>query len=284
MYEISLNIQFSIGTCCFQILRITNGSYSYCIPRHTHSNNSYEIHYVEDGYGHVVIDNLVYELSPNTVYITGPNIEHEQCPSATSPMKEFSLYCKVNSINDNTFDIEAENITSLFLNTSFWICQDSQGIMQLIDKLETEIENHYIGYNTVLKSIFQNLIVSIVRNYNNALMSSVDIPSPTLNDNRFIIIENSFLHDYCEITLEKLSERLGLSKRQTSRILQDYYKITFQEKKLQARMSAAMNLLLNSEMNIGQIAETTGFNSVEYFCNAFKKYYGKKASHYRKGC
>lgn len=47
------------------------------ILRHSHSHNSYEIHYVEEGYGKVLIDNRVYELSHNTVYITGPNIDHE---------------------------------------------------------------------------------------------------------------------------------------------------------------------------------------------------------------
>lgn len=282
MYSISLNIQFLIGKYCFQILRITNGSYSYCIPKHSHSYNSYEIHYVEEGYGHVVIDNSVYELSPNTLYITGPNIEHEQHPATTFPMKEFSLYCKVSATSDNNLDTcEAEDIVAIFLKTNFWIGQDSQGLMQLIEKLESEIQSHFIGYNTILKGIFSNIIVSIVRNYNNIRLSEINIPSPTLDDNRFIIIENSFLDGYRELTLEKLSERLALSKRQTSRILQDYYKATFQEKKMQARMSVAMNLLLNSEMSIGQVAEATGFNSTEYFCNAFKKYYGEKASFYK---
>lgn len=170
------------------------------------------------------------------------------------------MYCKVASISDNNLDIsEAEDIASIFLNTNFWIGQDSQGLKQLISKLESEIESQYIGYNTVLKGIFENIIVSMVRNYNNVRMSTVNIPSPTIDDNRFIIIENSFLSSYRELTLESLSKQLGLSKRQTSRILQDYYKSTFQEKKMQARMSAAMNLLLNSEMNICQIAEATGF-------------------------
>lgn len=280
MYSISLNIQFSIGNYCFQILRITNGTYSYCIPKHSH--NSYEIHYVEEGYGHVLIDNCVYEVFPNTIYVTGPNIEHEQNPSKVSSMKEFSLYCSVVNISDNNLDtFESEDISSTFLNTIFWVGQDSQGLKELINKLEKELNTHYVGYNIVLKSIFENIIVSMVRNYNNVRLSAENLPSPTLNDNRFVIIENSFLNDYRQLTLENLSKKLGLSKRQTSRILQDYYKSTFQEKKMQARMSAAMNFLVNSEMNIGQIAETVGFSSVEYFCNAFKKYYGEKATFYK---
>lgn len=280
MPNISLNIQFSIGNHCFQILRITNGLYSDCIPRHSH--NSYEIHYVQEGYGQVLIDNRVYELSPNTLYVTGPNVDHEQCPSAAYPMNEFSFYCKVDSTSDNNFDTsETKDISSIFLNTMFWIGQDSQGLKQLINRLESEIQSQYVAYNTVLKSIFENFIVSIVRNYNNLRLSTANIPSPTLNDNRFIIIENSFLSDYRDLTLASLSQKLGLSKRQTSRILQDYYKSTFHEKKMQARMSAAMNLLQNSEMNIGQVAEATGFCSTEHFCNAFKKYYGETASFYK---
>jgi AraC-like DNA-binding protein len=280
MYNISVNIQFSIDSYSFQILRITNGFYSNSIPSHSHS--SYEIHYVEEGYGQVIVDNKIYELSPNTIYITGPNIQHEQCPSVDFPMKEFSFYCKVTSGGDNEFKmLQVDDITSIFLNTRFWIGQDTQEFKQSIYKLENEIHNRYIGYDTVLKSIFENIIVSIVRNYNNVRQSIVNIPVPTTDENRFVIIENSFLSDYKELTLESLAKKIGLSKRHTSRILHDYYKATFQEKKMQARMSAAMNLILNSKMSIGQIAEATGFSSTEYFCNAFKKYYGEKAGFYK---
>lgn len=275
----SLNLLFFIGNYRFQILRITNGYYTQSIPKHSHS--SYEIHYVEEGFGHVLVENGRYPLSPNTLYVTGPNFEHEQCPGSTSAMKEFSFYCNVTLCGNSTKLSKEDAIVSSFLNTPFWIGPDTQNLKYLIEQLEAEIKHHYVGYSIVLKTIFEHFIIGIIRNYNCYPLSLEDLEKPNLLDNRFIIIENSFLNDYCDLTLKLLSQRIGLSNRQTSRILQHFYQTTFQKKKLESRMIAAMNLLTQSPLSIGQIAEETGFSSLEYFCNTFKRYYGKSASSYR---
>ncbi len=275
----SLNLLFYIGHYRFQVLRITNGYYTQSIPKHSHS--SYEIHYVEEGFGHVLVENGTYSLSPNTLYVTGPNFEHEQCSDYTPAMKEFSFYCNVTLCGNPTKLSKEDAIVSNFLNTSFWIGQDNHNLKFLIEQLEAEMQHHYVGYSIVIKSIFEQFIIGIIRNYSCYPLSLEDLPKPNLLDNRFIIIENSFLNDYRNITLDILSKRIGLSSRQTSRILQHFYQSTFQKKKLEARMIAAMSLLTQSPLSISQIAEETGFSSLEYFCNTFKRFYGKSASSYR---
>ncbi len=48
------------------------------------------------------------------------------------------------------------------------------------------------------------------------------------------------------------------------------------------RMKNAVRYLLKTDRSISQIAEKVGFNSEEYFCNTFKKYYGCSPRQYRK--
>ena len=71
-----------------------------------------------------------------------------------------------------------------------------------------------IGYRTVLESLLTQLLVLTVRN--------LELPEnmePTaefsLSDRNDLIIEESFLYEYRDLTLEKLSSRLALSPRQT---------------------------------------------------------------------
>jgi AraC-like DNA-binding protein len=81
------------------------------------------------------------------------------------------------------------------------------------------------------------------------------------------------LYEYNTLTLEILSSRLGLSRRQTERLLKDQYGKTFQQKRTEARMSAATVLLRSSSQSISDISDQLGYSSVEHFSNAFRKYW-----------
>ena len=96
------------------------------------------------------------------------------------------------------------------------------------------------------------------------------------------IIEEYFLYEYQDLTLEKLSSRLGLSHRQTERLLQKHYGMTFLQKKFEAKMSAALILLQDPSNSITEISVQLGYSSVEHFSAAFRKYYGISASEWRK--
>lgn len=74
--------------------------------------------------------------------------------------------------------------------------------------------------------------------------------------------------------MDTISERIGLSRRQTERLLKEQYGKTFLQKRTEARMSAAL-IQLESKKTINQVAEIVGYSSCEHFTNAFKKFYGK---------
>ena len=91
-----------------------------------------------------------------------------------------------------------------------------------------------------------------------------------------------FLYEYRTLTLQTLANRLQFSPRQTQRLLKSYYGSTFQQKKQEARLSAAVAMLRDSRRHIAEIAEALGFSSPEHFSNAFRKAYGMSPSRYRK--
>ena len=278
----NFDLHFSLGGYDFHVSNIVLEQFERSIPRHSHSKNSYEIHYIPFGYGKASINGKDYEVTPNTLFITGPFVEHAQIPNCQDPMCEYCIYLKLGHSSFPVSSAPEKKLTALFKKTNFWFGQDTQDIHSLMKQLFFELEHHYTGYSIQAESLLKQLIIKLVRNYENKPEISTRKVSPNLIDNKYLIIEECFLYEYRTLTLDKLSARLGLGIRQTERLLKDHYGKTLLQKKTEARMSAASILLQNSGLSITQIAEDTGYSCVEHFSASFKRYYGQSASAYRK--
>ncbi|MDD3615039.1 MAG: AraC family transcriptional regulator [Lachnospiraceae bacterium] len=280
-----LNIQTTIEHTTFFALNIVYEQFQRAMPRHSHGNNSYELHYIPYGHGTVNINNQLYHVSPNTLYMTGPHIEHEQIPIENDPMAEYCIYFNLQKSNTGSAD-NINDIASHFAAVHFWFGQDTQDLFPLMQQIFFELEHKYSGYMIQVESLLQQCIVKMVRNYENALDSEKESPThfppSNLVDSKYLIVEESFLYDYETITLENLSSRLGLSPRQTERFLKEYYGKTFLQKKTEAKMSMAKILLADKSLTITAIAERLNYSSVEHFSYAFKQYYKVTARDYRK--
>ncbi|WP_394925884.1 AraC family transcriptional regulator [uncultured Robinsoniella sp.] len=280
-----LNIKFSIEDTTFHVLNIVFERFLRSMPKHSHGSNSYELHYIPYGHGKVNIDNTLYDVEPNTLYMTGPHVEHEQIPIKDDPMTEYCIYFKINKTPSSSFRSPgiSDSITEQFQKTKFWFGKDSQDLYHLMQQIFYELENKYTGYITQVETLLQQCIVKVVRNYENKKEESRAHFSPSnLVDSKYLIVEECFLYDYESITLENLAIRLGLSTRQTERFLKDYYGKTFSQKKSEAKMSMAKILLSDESLSISEVARRLNYSSVEHFSYAFKQFYGITARQYRK--
>ncbi len=269
------NVVFTIDGITFTALNICYEEPCRFIPKHSHSDKSYEIHYVPHGNGTVFIGGKEYSIVPNTLYITGPGVEHEQIPDMASMMAE---YCVCVQVQGNRR--QQDTFISLFEETKFWFGSDTQELLSILQVLFSEFKNQYCGYIAHAEALLKTLIIKIVRNYTfekDSGMRSID-----LNDRKFLIADEIFLYDYRFLTLELLSSRLGLGKRQTQRFLQKHYGKTFQQKLRDSRLSAAVVDLTQSEKSIAAIAEELGYSSSEHFSSAFRRAYNLSPRDFRK--
>ena len=132
----------------------------------------------------------------------------------------------------------------------------------------------------MLRALFMQFLVKILRNYapdSNAAITYIPIPLVKA----YILIEDSFLLEYNTITLKELSHRLGLSSRQTSRILYNRYGKNFLQKRTEARMAAAVTFLKENKLSISEISARLGYSYPNHFHTAFKNYYHMTISEYK---
>lgn len=274
-----MNICFTMDGIPVHGLNIAFERFTRTIPSHSHGCGCYEIHYIPSGYGKLESNGLYYDISPNTLFVTGPHVEHAQTPLADDPMQEYCVYLKT---LENAQPKKPSPVMEAFTATPFWIGKDTQGIHSLMRQLFHELDHRYIGYQNQVELLLSQLLIHTVRNYEQGRLSRTFFAQGNHAHSQSVIIEEYFLYEYHALSLDALARRLNLSPRQTQRLLMEYYGKTFQQKKAEARMSAAAILLSDKGRSISSIAEALGYSSGEHFCSAFRKYYHSSPSEYRK--
>ena len=170
----------------------------------------------------------------------------------------------------------------VFTATPFWIGKDTQGLLPLLERLFEELERRYIGYQDAVGLLLPQLLIGTIRNYEQRQLSQTAFVQGNRSESQSVVIEEYFLYEYNDLSLGGLAGRLKLSPRQTQRLLTGYYGKSFQQKKTEARMSAAAILLSEKGRSVASAAEALGYSSAEHFSSAFHKYYGISPREYRR--
>lgn len=274
-----MDIHFTIESTRFHALNIVFERFVRTIPTHSHGSCCYEIHYIPHGFGKLCVKDQDFDITPNTLFVTGPHVEHAQIPLPEDPMQEYCVYLKAGTSSRRR---KASPVTDAFLSVPFWIGKDTQDIHSLMRQLFDELEHRYIGCQTQVELLLSRLLVAMVRNYESLHVSPAAFAGNNPADSKAVMIDEYFLYEYSSLSLDVLSRRLNLCPRQTQRLLQEYYGKNFQQKKAEARMSAAAVLLSDHSRSIASIGEELGYSSAEHFSSAFRNYYGVSPRGYRK--
>lgn len=274
-----MDIHFSMDNISIHALNIVFERFTRTIPSHSHGNGCYEIHYIPFGRGKLIANGQYYDILPNTLYVTGPHVEHAQTPIQSDPMQEYCVYLKISNSSQNQ---KNSPVISAFTSMPFWIGEDTQGIHPLMKQLFDELARRYTGYQNQVRLLLSQLLIYMVRNYEQRHISQTSFSRNSASESKSIVIEEYFLYEYHSLSLSALAGRLKLSARQTQRLLMEYYGKSFQQKKAEARMSAAAILLSDPARSITSIAEDLGYSSAEHFSSAFRRFYQVSPREYRK--
>lgn len=210
----------------FNLVQYGRGVFRNDMPGHSHSKNSYELHYILDGEGTLTTEDQKFHLAKGMFFVTGPYVYHQQSTNPKKPLTEIYIYIQAAEKKTNNA------LVSTFLETHFFF-QENCSFTGIFQQLLREEEEKRWGYQSNIMALLQLLMTEITRAYwpeHTGMTES----NGNLNDRRFILIENAFIENPEGITLRSLSELIGLCERQTQRLLQKYYGKTFLEKKAES--------------------------------------------------
>lgn len=258
-----------------------------------HNHLGYELHYIPSGKGKVLIGTESYEIKPDTCYLIGSNVDHEQIADLIDPMSEYGLNFEINlkprhgKMSKDNYLIREKELSLLvesLSRTKFWFGEEAVFMKPFFKSLEYELSNQYTGYYINVQNMLSCIIIQLVRICARQEKADYRIPVKTLDNRRGEMIHNYFCIHYQEASREKLSKELCISIRQLSReINQLYHGQTFGEVLTEVRLSHALELLSNGDVSIEAIALSIGFSSASYFSKVFKKKYHMTPEQYRSG-
>lgn len=261
---IPINIQNMYITIDFENLRlrvynIGGGKIKKNIVMHAHGKYYYELHLICDGKGKLNADNVSFDLRKGHLFMTGPQISHEQLIDMDNPMTEYCIGFNIEK-KKNRPDTE---MSRLFRETYFWFGEDDGTIQYYFEKLATELSKKQCGYMQVVEKILTLLIIELVRKYRGNTAVGEEIYSSSDNL-RMRLIEMRFLTNYATVSAESLSNELHLSRRQLLRFLKKQYGKTFREMKHDAILRAALKLKADNK-SVSEIAKELGYTDAENF-------------------
>lgn len=268
-------LNFDFANMRVKVVDASHGVFLRSFPRHMHS--FYELHYIVGGEGELILDDEEYTLSEGKLFLTAPKVYHAQKTNKNNPMEE---YCFSFEIKQKKSEKPCE-ISDFFLGSDFYICDDIQNMRGIFSEIETEINNCEIGYITAVQSLFERILLLTVRNFSYK-HSDTSAVRTVPDDRRSLLMDEAFLFAYKTLTLEELAKLLNLSTRHTERLIHEKYNTTFVKMRMQSRLDAAVDMLLNGDMKLCEIAEECGFSSYIHFLNAFKSKFGISPSEYQK--
>lgn len=88
--------------------------------------------------------------------------------------------------------------------------------------------------------------------------------------------------DRSNLTLEKLSQELGVHPVHISRAVPKYLSISLGEYIRKLKLQRATSMLLNSDKTLTEIAHQAGFSDQSNFNHVFKNYYKRNPGYFRK--
>lgn len=154
---------------------------------------------------------------------------------------------------------------------------DFDYVEKMIARMINEYEKKRIGYTTLLRSCFLELVVYITRIYEDQKLIEKD-----QNIQIAEVIAYMDTHFDTPLTVSELAKMASLSERHFSRIFTQTYGITPIRYINKLRLHKSTIMLCHTNQSITQIAFLCGFNDSNYFARQFKQLFEMSPYQYRK--
>lgn len=257
-------------------------------PKHKHL--FYELTFILKGSGMHKLNESTIEYKEGDVFFLTPKDEHEfivEKPSTFGIIKftEQLFLEKANVTssthwrkNLDTIIFYANNIPKSIIAYD----ADREQLFYLYKLIKNEIENSLVYNRDVLIELFGALLVIVSRNLKKSEVIALKshISEKEKIDTILTYIRQNVL-DKERIKIKSIAETFYMSPNYVSVFIKKHAGISIQQYVIKTRIKMAERLLKETNLNISEIAEKTGFLDSSHFNRIFNKYVGKNPSELR---
>lgn len=285
---INYDLNFIIDNMNIQIYNFGIDTFENIDGYECHKHSCFELHYIKSGHGRVEFSDRQCELLPEDLFLCAPNSIHTQ-QVYDNHMVEYSLRFDIELLkltsNKTSID-ESGELIQLLVKSSETIMHEKAEIEQLFEKSFLEICEKKPGYYIKIKQNVMDIIIKTARSYQehfNCSFQNYSLPVRNIETYRMDIV-NRYIYDNItsKLTSCNIAIQVFLSQRQLYRVIKNNTGMSTHQYIESLRLSVVKKLLNQHNMNLGEIAELTGFSSGFHLSASFKKHTGMNPKEYIK--
>ena len=229
-------------------------------------------HYIYSLRGHtrVTAGGETYETEPGSLVLLPPGVIHEIVSEDTSCCLDLKFSC-------------SEHLTAHLMELPRYIRAVGQRETDLIRNVFEEAVGQELGYDEIINIRLYELLILLLRKKNGGeepwlLVGQSEAVRSNENIRRALQTVERELER--PIKVSALAEQCGYSENYFRQLFRESMGITPNAYINQRKIAKAKELMLYSEMNVSEIAESLGFQSIHYFSRLFKKVAGIAPTEY----
>lgn len=240
---------------------IHNNHHPWIIPSHIHP--TMEVHYILSGQGQVQIQDQIFSIRKNDLYVTLPFVPHQQFSSANDVVEEYCMECSL-SFSDTAGSCQQEclELRSFITRQLFSVCQAPPLLLTLLQQLQKSCAAPGSGLQTRLLSLeaillsLQVLSIAPPRTEN---------AQGRMDHTRMAIKIKSYLDlNYCTpIGVDDVARTFYLSTKQLNRIFRSQYDQTIAAYLKALRLHHACRLLQEQKLTLREAALQSGLTGYQ---------------------
>lgn len=235
---------------------------------------------------YVVIGNITFHIgndsfpasSGDTVYVS-PGITHHVKVSPSTDCEVISVYFNCGR-RESTVDFVKKSVRRIFTDSPVFIQSPDVELLDIFHKLEVNSTLDSQEQCWALSIYFQELLLKLER----SLSDSQDKTKLTIQSQLYAGKIKEYISDNYmrELSLEKISRHVCLSPNYCATVFRESSGFTIMDYLRRVRIERAKELLVNTSLSVGEIAEKVGYETLFQFSRLFKKYMGIAPTEYRK--
>ncbi|MCB0034122.1 MAG: helix-turn-helix transcriptional regulator [Anaerolineales bacterium] len=237
------------------------------LPPHYEVN--FEIHLIQDGSVHWWVEDEVYHLQPDSVYITKPGEMHGGVKNMIQPSTLTWLQVDPQHLTDEVLKNELYN-----LNKRFWL--GASELVGYVTAMLDECRNPRPDSGRLVHAYLQLFLAQLLRQHRTRSEQKI---YPPQFDDLLTYIETHLAE---AITIDDLCHYSHLSRSRIFQLFDEYVGQSPVSHIMSLRIKRAQALLHQTDQSITDIAYELGFSSSQHFATAFKRHTGISPSAYRK--
>lgn len=242
----------------------------------------YALSYTISGEQLVYCYNSTYIIRSGDITFTAKNVYQRSSYVSDAPREDILIKFTDCMIEGLMEALGFENFNAFYSQyPSIHLEKHTQEKIQLILK---EMEDEWNSYNMysepILKSLLHKLILLCLRE------GTVNEWSPSIQETKQYNLNGAIQYVKAHLrdnpSLEETAGYVNISVSYLSKIFMDYLHTPFSTFVLNEKIQYAQKLLLESRMNMNEIAKEAGFSSNAYFSDCFKRKAGMPPLQFRK--